>query len=103
MLIMFAPGIYYCYVTQQMRNHSSPQFQTIHVSCHSGRGYADRPVSLVMKGELYKISEIEREWFEPGEKHFIVRSARAHATESEKRIHICYDTVEDLWRLCENQ
>lgn len=86
-----------------MQNPSPQEFQPIHVTCYSGRSYADRLTSLVWNGERYEISEIEREWLEPGQKHFIVRAARANAPESEKRIHICYDTVEDLWRLCENQ
>jgi hypothetical protein len=80
----------------------SSLYRTIKVDCHSGRSYADRPISLVWNGERYEISEIECEWLEPGEKHFIVKAARAEEAESEKRIHICYDTVEDLWRLCKN-
>jgi hypothetical protein len=84
-------------------NHYPQQFQIIRAACHSGRSYAERPTSLVWKSKRYEITEIEREWLEPSQKHFIVRAAMANAPESEKRIHICYDTVEDLWRLCENQ
>jgi hypothetical protein len=75
----------------------------IRVACCSGRSYADRPTSFVLNGERYDIAGIEREWLEPGGKHFIVRAAIAGNPESEKRCHICYDTKEDLWRLCENQ
>jgi hypothetical protein len=57
----------------------------------------------VWNGERYDIVDVEREWLEPGGKHFIVRAAKAGVPESEKRFHICYDTEEDLWRLCENQ
>jgi len=54
-------------------------------------------------GERYDIVDIEREWFEPGQKHFIVRVTNANVAESEKRFHICYHTQEDLWRLKEIQ
>jgi hypothetical protein len=80
-----------------------PSSQTIHVTCHSGHSYADRPTSFVWNGELYEISEIEREWLEPGEKYFIVQAAGAKTPQDEKRFEICYDTREDIWRLRENQ
>jgi len=86
-----------------MQNSSPQQFQVIRVTCHSSRSYADRPTSFVWNRQRYEIAEVEREWLEPGQKHFVVKAARADAAESEKRIHICYDTVEDLWWLCENQ
>lgn len=86
-----------------MQNSSLRKSQPIYVTCYSGRNYADRPTSFILNSERYDITKIEREWLEPGENHFIVRAAREDAAKSEKRIHICYDTVEDLWRLCENQ
>jgi hypothetical protein len=75
----------------------------IQVACRSGRSYADRPTSFVLNGERYDIDGIEREWLEPDGKHFIVKATVAGNTEMQKRYHICYDTREDLWRLCENQ
>ena len=75
----------------------------IRLACRSGRSYADRPTSFVWNGERYDIAGIEREWLEPGAKHFIVKAAIAGNPESEKRCHICYDTREDLWRLYKNQ
>lgn len=75
----------------------------IRIACRSGRSYADRPTSFVLDEERYDIDSIEREWLEPGTKHFIVKAAKAGIPESEKRCHICYDTQEDLWRLYENQ
>jgi hypothetical protein len=80
-----------------------PSSRPIRVACRSGRSYADRPTSFVRNGERYDIDDIEREWLEPGAKHFIVRATAAGVPESEKRFHICYDTKEDLWRLYENQ
>ena len=79
-----------------------PSSHPIRVACRSGRSYADRPTSFVWNGERYDVENIEREWLEPGRKHFIVIAAKAGVPESEKRFHICYDTKEDLWRLCEN-
>ena len=46
---------------------------------------------------------IEHEWFEPGEKHFIVQATGAETPQDEKRFEICYDTREDIWRLNEIQ
>ena len=77
--------------------------QPIQVACYSGRSYADQPTSFVCNGERYDIDSIEREWLEPGEKHFIVQSTKAEMPHDEKRFHICYDTHEDIWRLNEIQ
>ena len=86
-----------------MLDSSSRHHQYIRVSCRSGRSYADRPISFGLDGERYDIDNVESEWLEPGEKHFIVVATAANDAESEKRCHICYDTREDLWRLCEKQ
>ena len=86
-----------------MQNHSSQQLQPIQVTCHSSRSYADRPTSFALHHERYEIISIEREWFEPGEKHFIVQATGAETPQDEKRFEICYDTREDIWRLNEIQ
>jgi hypothetical protein len=86
-----------------MRNPSSRQLQPIKVTCYSSHSYADRPTSFVWNDERYDINSIERECLEPGEKHLIVRAARKDAAKREKRLHICYHTQEDLWRLKEIQ
>ena len=75
----------------------------IKVSCHSGHSYADRPISFVWEQKRYEITEIEREWLEPGEKHFIVQATKAETPHDEKRFEICYHTREDIWRLNEIQ
>jgi len=80
-----------------------PSYQTINVTCHSGRSYADRPTSFVWDSERYEITGIEREWLEPGEKHFIVQSTMSEMPRDAKRFEICYDTQEDIWRLNEIQ
>jgi hypothetical protein len=86
-----------------MQSSSSRQLQPIKVACYSSHSYADRPISFVWNSERYDINNIEREWLEPDVKHFIVRAARKDAAESEKRLHICYHTQEDLWQLKEIQ
>lgn len=86
-----------------MQNSSSQQFQSIQVTCHSGRSYADRPTSFVWNHKRYEIIKIEREWLEPGEKHFIVRAMGTETPHGEKRFEICYHTLEDTWQLKEIQ
>jgi hypothetical protein len=86
-----------------MQNSSSRQLQPIKVTCYSSHSYADRPVSFVWNQERHEITNIEREWLEPGGKHFAVKATRAGRPESEKHCHICYDTREDTWQLNEIQ
>ena len=84
-----------------MRNFSYQKHQTIAVTCHSGRRYADRPTSFLLYNERYEVAKVEREWLEPGEKHFIVQAIKEEKPQDEKRFQICYDTREDIWRLTE--
>ena len=74
-----------------MRSYPEP----VKVTCYSGRSYADRPASFVWQGIKYEVKEVEREWLEPGERHFLVK------TEDEKRFEICYHEREDSWSLIE--
>jgi len=87
----------------ERQNHPSRQSQTIQVTCHSSHSYADRPTSFVWNRNRYEISKIEREWYEPGKKYFIVQAAGTETSHDEKRFQICYDTREDKWRLKELQ
>jgi len=75
--------------------------QAIHVQCYSGRGYAERPVSFVWQDRHYAVEDIEKEWFEPGQKHFAVIAIRNNGEESGKRFEIYYDEREDSWFLHE--
>lgn len=65
------------------------------VSCYSGHTYAERPVSFLWEGVEYEIKEIEKEWLEPGEKHFQVR------TKCHQRFRLCYNEPIDQWSLIE--
>lgn len=76
-----------------MANAGSPQ--PVKVTCYSGRTYADRPFSFVWQDRQYEVKEIEKEWQEPGEKHFQVR------TEDDRRFELCYYEGNDLWSIAE--
>ncbi len=78
--------------------------QEVQVQCYSGRSYADRPASFLWQDKQYQIKDIEKEWIEPGQKHFVVVTTSAKGEKSEKdekRFEICYDEREDSWSLTE--
>jgi hypothetical protein len=74
---------------------SANSSQPVQVNCYSGCQFADRPASFTWRGTTYEVAAIEKEWLEPGERHFLVR------TKGAKRFEICYHTQEDLWLLQE--
>ena len=41
------------------------------------------------------VQEVEKEWLEPGQRRFRVR------TEDGKRFELCYDTQQDQWSVTE--
>ena len=65
------------------------------VNCYSGRTYAERPRSFQWEGTEYHIEEIEKEWLEPGERHFQVR------TGGNKLFRLCYNEKKEQWSLIE--
>ncbi len=65
----------------------------LEVRCYSGHIYAERPVSFRYEDREYDIEEIEREWLEPGERHFQVR------TRDNKSGQLCYNEVTKEWSL----
>jgi len=67
--------------------------EKLRVRCYSGRTYAERPVSLRWEDTEYEIAEIVKEWLEPGERHFQVR------TRDNKRFHLWYDETREEWSL----
>ena len=75
--------------------NEADRHQPVEVQCHSGCQYADRPGSFVWQGTRYGVKTVEKQWLEPGERHFLVRSM------GEKRFHICYHEAEDRWSLIE--
>lgn len=75
--------------------------QATHVQCYSGRGYAERPISFVWQNRHYTVKEIEKEWLEPGQKHFVVIATGNSGEESGTRFGIYYDGREVSWSLYE--
>ena len=63
------------------------------VRCYSGQTYAERPKSFTWEGVEYKVEEIEKEWREPEERHFQVR------TKDNKLFQLCYNESQDHWSL----
>ncbi|MDH5781634.1 MAG: hypothetical protein OEZ07_03575 [Dehalococcoidia bacterium] len=68
---------------------------SIKVKCYSGQTYAERPKSFLWEGVEYEVEEIEKEWREPGERHFQVR------TRDNKLFQLCYNESQDQWSLTE--
>lgn len=65
----------------------------VQVKCYSGYTYAQRPESFLWRSEVHAISRIEKEWLEPSRRCFRV------ITEGEKVFELCYNEVENEWRL----
>ena len=65
------------------------------VKCYSGYTYAQRPESFLWLDKEHKVSRIEEEWKQPGERLFKV------ITEDEKLFELCYNESEDQWWLTE--
>ncbi len=69
--------------------------KNLKVKCYSGYTYAERPESFQWQDVRYDIQKIEKEWFEPGEKHFQV------CTCDNKKFQLCYNEKEKQWSLTE--
>jgi hypothetical protein len=65
------------------------------VRSYSGHTYPERPVSFSWRGVEHTVQEVEKEWREPGQRRFRVR------TEDGKRFELCYDTQTDKWSVTE--
>jgi hypothetical protein len=66
---------------------------SLKVNCYSGHTYAQRPVSFTLEGIEYEVKEVEKEWLELGERHFLVR------TRGNKTFRLCYNEAKDQWSL----
>ncbi len=73
----------------------SLHWQETRVKCYSSRTYAERPDSFAYQDMIYKVEQIEREWQEPCERHFRVR------TQDSKLFKLCYNDQKDEWLLKE--
>jgi len=63
------------------------------VHCYSGHTYAERPDWFRWEGTDHKVQEVVREWQEPGERHFRVR------TKDNRLFELCYDIEAARWTL----
>jgi hypothetical protein len=75
--------------------HWGVGMNNLKVNCYSGQTYAERPKSFIWEGVEYEIEEIEKEWREPEERHFQVR------TRDNKLFQLCYNESQDQWSLTE--
>jgi len=71
------------------------ELNDLKVNCYSGHTYAERPRSFLWQGVEYEVKEIEKEWLEPGERHFQVR------VEDNKLFRLCYNETQQRWSLIE--
>jgi len=71
----------------------SDYMRKIQVNCYSGQTYAERPESFVFEGQTFMVKSIEKEWLEPGEKYFRVR------TDSNRLFDLCYHELRDEWSI----
>ncbi|NMC79682.1 MAG: hypothetical protein GYA59_10015 [Chloroflexi bacterium] len=63
------------------------------VECYSGCEYAERPTALIWQGERLEIAEILKQWRQPGERCFRVR------TQDDRLFELAYDESLDQWRI----
>ena len=61
------------------------------VVCYSGHVYPERPVSFLWEGNEQVVNDVEKEWLEPGERHFRVR------TDNKRLFELCYHEDSDQW------
>jgi DNA-binding Lrp family transcriptional regulator len=67
----------------------------VEVHCYSGHAYAVRPTSFVWQNVAYRVKTVEKEWREPGAKHFQV------STEDNRFFELCYNGQQDEWSIIE--
>ena len=77
------------------KNNRGVVLNNLKVDCYSGQTYAERPKSFIWEGLEYEVKEIEKEWREPEERHFQVR------TKDNKLFQLCYNESQDHWSLTE--
>jgi hypothetical protein len=71
------------------------QAKAVEVHCYSGYTYPERPDSFLWEGTSYIVRTVEREWREPGGRHFKVH------TDNNGLFELCYDDDANQWILRE--
>jgi hypothetical protein len=69
--------------------------EPVSVTCYSGRTYAERPTSFVWRGRKYVVKQVEKEWLEPGERSFTVK------TKDGSTFMLSHNQKTDAWTLIE--
>lgn len=69
--------------------------ESVFVTCYSGHDYPERPTSFVLRGKKYEVKQVEKEWLQPGERHFTVR------TRDDRTFIVSYHRKEDRWSVVE--
>jgi len=69
--------------------------EPVSVTCYSGRTYAERPISFVWRGRKYVVKQVEKEWLEPGERSFTVK------TKDGSTFILSHDQRSDAWTVIE--
>jgi hypothetical protein len=77
------------------QDEGGDSLNNLKVNCYSGQSYAERPKSFTWEGVEYEIEEIEKEWREPENRCFQVR------TKDNKQFQLCYNESQDHWSLTE--
>ena len=89
-------GEFLHFVQDKPRNdRGEDSLNNLKVNCYSGHTYAERPRSFLWEGIEYQVAEIEKEWLEPAERHFRVR------TTDNKLFRLCYNETARNWSLTE--
>jgi len=71
------------------------EHEPVQVTCYSGHTYAERPKSFLWEGREHRVKMVEKEWQEPGERHFRIR------TEDDRMFELCYYESRDEWSAVE--
>lgn len=65
--------------------------EPVQVACYSGHTYAQRPLSFIWDDTELRVKKVEKEWQEPGARHFRVR------TDDDRMFELCYYEASDRW------
>ena len=66
-------------------------FQPVEVECYSGQRFGEQPRSFRWQGKRYSVEHIEKEWLEPGHRHFRV------LTRGDGRFELVYNEQQEKW------
>ena len=69
--------------------------QPVQVICYSAQAFAERPIAFLWQGAEHSVAKVDKEWREPGEKHFRVR------TDDDRLFELCYHEASDRWSATE--